>query len=93
LVYKKTSGKIAFGKFFFLIVTYLELRLNVLAVRMRFASKLLESNALINKGFILVNGRKKSISFLTCMQDIIQKKKILHYKKLGKRIIKKKWQA
>jgi len=90
--YKKTSGKIAFGKFFFLITAILELRLNVLSVRMRFTSKLLEANNLIGSGIILVNGYKKQVNFLTSIHDVIKKTTLFSSRKICRRM-KKKWRV
>jgi len=63
LVFHKTKKKTAFGKRFFSIIAVLELRLNILLIRMRFASKLLEANVLVTKKLIDVNGffRQKKI--------------------------------
>ena len=58
LVFKKVSKKIAFGSFFFFTLAFLELRLNILIVRMRFAAKLLIANEVINNGSIRVNNKK-----------------------------------
>jgi ribosomal protein S4 len=74
LIYKKAFRKIAFGKFFFFIITFLELRLGVLLIRMRFSSKLIESNNLIANGFILVNGKKPSLGVLIVPSCVVQKK-------------------
>lgn len=71
LVFKKTKKKIAFGKPFFSIISFLELRLNILLIRIRFASKLLESNVLVANGSINVNGSFKQKSYLCKVNDII----------------------
>jgi len=77
LIFNKTSNKIAFGKSFIAIIVFLELRLNILLLRMRFATKQLESNILIKKGFILVNGALKTKNYLARINDIIKKTIVL----------------
>ena len=41
---------------------------------MCFSKKLLEANNLITEGTVTVNGKKKSITYLARVSDIIQKK-------------------
>jgi ribosomal protein S4 len=72
LVFQKTKKKTAFGKPFFNIVTFLELRLNILLIRMRFVSKLLEANSLLAKKLIDVNGVFKRKNYLVRVNDIIK---------------------
>ena len=72
-MFKKVSKKIAFGSFFFFTLAFLELRLNILIVRMRFAAKLLIANEVIHKGGVLVNNKKRSIHYLTRVNDVVQK--------------------
>ena len=55
----------------------LELRLNILLVRMRFSTKQVESNTLISTGCILVNGSLKSKNYLVRVNDIIKKTSIV----------------
>jgi len=88
--FKKIKSNFAFGKSFFSIVSFLELRLNVLLLRIRFASKLMIANSLIEKGFISINGRLKKKNYLVCIGDIIKKKRVLLLSK-KKRFFKKKW--
>lgn len=88
LVFNKIGTKFAFGKPFMSMISFFELRLNVLILRMRFAYKQLEANLLILKGLILVNGIKKSKNYLVCINDII--KKIPMYFHEHKRFFKKK---
>lgn len=66
--------KIAFGKPFFSILSFLELRLNILLIRMRFASKLLEANNLVSSQSIYVNGSLKQKNYLVRVNDIVYKK-------------------
>jgi len=73
LVFKKTKKKIAFGKPFFSIMAFLELRLNILLIRMRFASKLLEANSLVSAGLVNINGVLKKKSYLVKVNDIIRR--------------------
>jgi len=90
LVFNKTSNKIAFGKSFITIIAFLELRLNILLLRMRFANKQLESNTLIDKGFIVVNGALKTKNYLARVNDIIKKTIVLPLF-YGLRLNKRKW--
>ena len=93
LVFNKVSKKIAFGRPFFLTMAFFELRLNILIVRIGFASKLLIANELISHGIILVNAKKKSIHYLTRINDIVQKQRqmvgLSNYK--SKRLKRHKW--
>lgn len=73
LVFKKTKKKIAFGKQFFSIVTFLELRLNILIVRMRFSSKLLTANLYIRNKLIYVNGFLRQKNYVVRVSDNVQK--------------------
>lgn len=95
LVFKKTKKKTAFGKPFFSIMVFLELRLNILLVRMRFVSKLLEANSIVSKGLVHVNGFLKKKSYLVRLNDIIRKQVVVNRsieqnKKI--RFFYKKWQ-
>lgn len=94
LVFQKTKKKIAFGKPFFSVIAFLELRLNVLLIRIRFASKLLEANALVANGSIDVNGSFKQKSYLARVNDIIKRKsipKVLTGKRKKSRFFITKW--
>ena len=62
-----------FGSRFFNSLAFLELRLNILVLRIRFASKLIESNRLIDGGLILVNGSKKTKNYIVRLMDIIKR--------------------
>ena len=73
LVFQKTKKKIAFGKPFFNVISFLELRLNVLLIRMCFVSKLLEANNLLSKKLICINGSFKQKNYLVRVNDIIKK--------------------
>lgn len=66
--------KIAFGKPFFSILSFLELRLNILLIRMRFASKLLEANRLVSSRLIYINGSLQQKNYLVRVNDIVYKK-------------------
>jgi ribosomal protein S4 len=89
LVFNKNCNKIAFGKPFMSMISFFELRLNILILRMRFAYKQLEANLLIMNGLILVNGVKKNKNYLVCVNDIIIKPQTCFPKQ--KRFLKKKW--
>ncbi len=75
LVFNNVSKKIVFDGPFFLTLAFFELRLNILIVRMGFATKLFIANELIRKGDILINNKKKSIHYLTRIKDVVQKQK------------------
>jgi len=62
-----------FGSRFFNSLAFLELRLNILVLRIRFASKLIESNRLIDGGLILVNGSKKTKNYIVRLMDIVKR--------------------
>jgi len=89
LVFKKTKTKLAFGKPFFNILSFLELRLNILLVRMRFASKLLEADSLITGKLVYVNGFLKQKHYLVRVNDIV--KKVPLFSKKSLRFFSKKW--
>ncbi len=72
-VFTRTCRKMAFGKTFIKVLSCLELRLNILVLRMRFATKQLESNALIENKFILVNGACRLKNHLVRVGDIVKK--------------------
>lgn len=55
LIYSKNQWKVAYNNDFFNCLVFLELRLNVLLLRIKFVSKLLISNFIIKNNFILVN--------------------------------------
>ena len=93
LVFKKVSKKIAFGSFFFFTLAFLELRLNILIVRMRFAIKLLIANEAITNGSILVNNKKRSIHYLTRVNDVVQKQLKISGSKKPKILKRRKWKA
>jgi ribosomal protein S4 len=93
LVFKKVSKKIAFGSFFFFTLAFLELRLNILIVRMRFAGKLLIANEIIQNGSILVNNKKRSIHYLTRVNDVVQKQIPRGNSKKPKILKRRKWKA
>ena len=93
LVFKKVSKKIAFGSFFFFTLAFLELRLNILIVRMRFAGKLLIANEVINNGSILVNNKKRAIHYLTRVNDVVQKLIPRGSSKKLKILKRRKWKA
>ena len=93
LAFKKISKKIAFGSFFFFTLAFFELRLNILIVRMRFAGKLLMANEFINNGSVLVNNKKRSIHYLTRVNDVVQKQLQKGGLKKLKILKRRKWKA
>jgi len=90
LFFQKIKKKTAFGKPFFSIVVLLELRLNILLVRMRFTTKVLEANALIAQRLVEVNGFFKQKNYLARKQDIVRSNPI-NLKGIAKRFFLKKW--
>ncbi len=72
-VFTRACRKVAFGKTFINLLSCLELRLNILVLRMRFAIKQLESNALIENKLILVNGASRLKNYLVRVGDIVKK--------------------
>jgi ribosomal protein S4 len=90
LVFQKTKKKTAFGKSFFSIIAFLELRLDILLIRMRFVSKLLEANVFLTKKLIYVNGFFKQKNYLVRVNDII-KSTPKNLKHTAPRFFIKKW--
>lgn len=90
LVFKKTKTKLAFGKPFLTTLSFLELRLNILLIRMRFASKLLEANTLIAGKLVSVNGSFKQKTYLVRVNDIVKKTSLASNKPVL-RFFAKKW--
>ena len=58
---------------FVLFLSLIELKLNIILVRMHFAYKIIESNFLIRYGFIVVNGVSKRKNYIVKINDIVQK--------------------
>ena len=58
---------------FVLFLSLIELKLNIILVRMHFAYKVIESNFLIRYGFIVVNGVSKRKNYIVKINDIVQK--------------------
>ena len=56
----------------FKFLGFLELRLNILIVRLRFVSKIAEANKLIYKKYVLINGRRKEKNYLVQKKDILK---------------------
>lgn len=74
LIHKKNQTKVMFGARFFKMISLLELRLNVLALRMHLSSKLSEVNSLIATGDICLNGLKCHKNTIVCVGDIVSRK-------------------
>lgn len=71
-------------------LSFLELRLNILLIRMRFASKLLEANTLIAGKLVSVNGSFKQKTYLVRVNDIVKKTSLASNKPVL-RFFAKKW--
>ena len=72
-VYSKNQTKLIFGSRFFNSLSFLELRLNVLVMRIRFASKVIESSKLIDLGLVRVNGSKRTKNYIVRVGDILKR--------------------
>jgi hypothetical protein len=59
-----TRGKVAFNTKFCNYLVLLELRLNIILIRTQFVSKLLVANNVIQKGYALVNSKKKKKNYV-----------------------------
>lgn len=71
LIYSKNQWKVAYNNDFFNCLVFLELRLNILLLRMKFVSKLLISNFLIKNNFVLVNNNIKKKNYIVKIGDIL----------------------
>lgn len=105
LVYSKTQWKIAYNNNFYNYLVFLELRLNILLIRIKFVSKLLIANFIIKNNFILINNNIKKKNYIVKIGDIIslslslnnklykRKKKLTwrDLKKFKRNFIKKLW--
>jgi len=77
LSFKKTQTKYLFGIRFFKILPFLELRLDVLVLRLGLAFSYFQAREVILKKKILVNGIFKKKHYLVRVGDIIQRVRIL----------------
>lgn len=73
LAYKKTQTKFLFGAKFFQILSFFELRLDILLSRMLLTKSYLKSQILLKNKQVLVNGKVKMRAYITSPGDIIQK--------------------
>jgi ribosomal protein S4 len=89
LNYKKKLTHLLFGVRFFNILSYLELRLDILVFRVGVSSKLRQVQSYINCGSIVVNGLHKKTYYLVHIGDIIKKMRSASY--CIKRYTCKKW--
>lgn len=88
LKYKKTQTRFLFGVRFFKILSYFELRLDILMLRLGWVDSRLLAKSLISKGDVLVNGKKKKSQFLVNVGDTVQK---IPRKLIKKRFFLLKW--
>ena len=72
-VYSKNQTKIMFGSRFFNSLSFLELRLCVLVMRVRFAFKVIEGSKLVDLGLVRVNGSKKTKNYIVRLGDILKR--------------------
>jgi ribosomal protein S4 len=74
LIYTNHRTSKIFNAKFDSLLRKLELRLNILLIRINFAPKLLISNQNILNATILVNGKKKHPNYQVRISDVISKK-------------------
>ena len=74
LIYTNHRTSKIFNAKFDSLLRKLELRLNILLIRINFAPKLLISNQNILNAAILVNGKKKHPNYQVRISDVISKK-------------------
>ena len=70
-VYHKNKSKVIFNKRFMFILRNLELRLNILLVRLHFVTKLLQADIIILKNKVRVNGKIKHKCYIVSVGDLI----------------------
>lgn len=75
---KKKKLLRAFGKRFFYSLAFLELRLNILLLRLLFIKNILEANTFVQKGIFLVNKKIKNKNYLVKVGDLIHKKNVTY---------------
>ena len=84
-VYHKNKSKVIFNKRFIFILRGLELRLNILLVRLNFVTKLLQADIIILKNKVMVNGKAKHKWYLVSVGDLIMyNNKIIFSQRLKK---------
>ena len=81
LAYNNFKSKIIFNSKFILTLCKLELRLNILLLRLCLVEKLLQSNFLIKKKKIKINCRDRHKNYLVLVGDTIEYKQIQKFKK------------
>jgi ribosomal protein S4 len=70
---RKEYVKGLFGARFFEVLYFLECRLDILSLRAGLAAKSIESEQLIKKKTITVNGHPRNKSYIVCAGDIISR--------------------
>ena len=71
LIFTHSTHKILFGKRFYFVLSFLELRLNILLFRLRFFVRLLDVNLAILNGLIRINGKCIKKNIIIAILDII----------------------
>lgn len=71
LIYSKTNSKLILNNSFFKFLTILERRLNIVLLRLRFFSKILEINDYVYKKKIFINNKIRNSNYLIKKGDII----------------------
>jgi ribosomal protein S4 len=75
---KKKKLLRAFGSRFFFTLAFLELRLNIILLRILFSQNIIETNSFIRDGFFLVNKKIKNKNYLVKVTDLIHKKNVVY---------------
>ena len=75
---KKKKLLRSFGRRFFYTLAFLELRLNIILLRLLFTQNIIEANFYIWNGFFLVNKKNKNKNYLVSVGDLIHKKNTIY---------------
>ena len=91
-LFKKKNFKLherKFGKCFFRLLSYLELRLNIFLVRINFVSKINDANKIIGKRQVFINLKSKKVGYLVKVNDLVENRSSHIIRKQYKKAIKK----
>lgn len=77
LNYKKNQTKLLFGVKFFEVLSFLEMRFDILITRMGLVNNILEATKLISQKNITINGTYKKKYYLIRINDVICRKWVL----------------
>ena len=90
LVYSNHKVKTIFNSKFGKILSKLELRLNIIIIRLGFVNKLLEANELIKNKEVLVNGLVKNKYYIISVSDLLLLKPMNFFPMLRSRKIERR---